>query len=192
MNKSLIFLSALMLFAHASSSGAQSKHAGALASKPDLAAARPGDVASIESIVTAFYQAISAPVGGTLDRQRLNSLFVPDGRIAIGLEPEADHRADVLFLSPDEYAALSDKHTAAKGFFDRNLANQVERFGVMAHVYSTYESRNDPGDPKPMARGIKSMELLQSADRWYIVQVYWDSERPGNPIPRKYLRSHSQ
>lgn len=38
-----------------------------------------------------------------------------------------------------------------------------------------------------MARGIKSFELLNSANRWYIVQMYWDSERPGNPIPDRYL-----
>lgn len=43
----------------------------------------------------------------------------------------------------------------------------------MAHVYSTFESRSDLKDPKPMARGIKSFELLNSTNRCYIVQVYW-------------------
>lgn len=59
----------------------------------------------------------------------------------------------------------------------------------MAQVYSTYESRSDPKDPRPMARGIKSFELLNSQNRWYIVQVYWDSERPDNPIPDLYLHN---
>jgi heme-degrading monooxygenase HmoA len=60
----------------------------------------------------------------------------------------------------------------------------------MAHVYSTYESRSHPEDAKPMARGIKSFELLNSANRWYIVQVYWDSERPDNPIPDRHLHDN--
>ena len=93
-------------------------------------------------------------------------------------------------LSPDEYAAISDSQTVSKGFFDRNLANQIERFGVMAHVYSTYESRFERDSPKPVARGIKSIELLNSDNRWYIVQVYWDSERPDNPIPDRYLHDN--
>jgi heme-degrading monooxygenase HmoA len=41
-----------------------------------------------------------------------------------------------------------------------------------------------------MARGIKSFELLNSANRWYIVQVYWDSERPDNPIPDRHLHDN--
>ena len=102
-------------------------------------------------------------------------------------EPRSDRAADVIFLSPDDYANLSDAHTVKEGYFDRNSANQVEKFGVMAQVYSTYEARSHPEDAKPMSRGIKSFELLNSANRWYIVQVYWDTERPDNPIPDRYL-----
>lgn len=39
-----------------------------------------------------------------------------------------------------------------------------------------------------MARGIKSFELLHSANRWYIVQMYWDSERPDNMIPKSRVQ----
>ncbi|MBE7156822.1 MAG: hypothetical protein INR62_00040 [Rhodospirillales bacterium] len=154
--------------------------------------AQSADVSSIENIVQAFYSAISAPAGGKLDRNRLLSLFVPSGRIAVGLPASDAHPANVLFLSPDQYADSSDSQTVNKGFFDKNPANQIERFGVMAHVYSTYESRTDPGDLKPMARGIKSFELLRRADRWYIVQVYWDSERPDNSLPERYLHDGTQ
>jgi hypothetical protein len=60
----------------------------------------------------------------------------------------------------------------------------------MAHAYSTYESRYDRDSTKPVARGIKSFELLNSNNRWYIVEVYWDSERPDNPIPDHYLQDN--
>ena len=162
----------------------------ALSSHPEWPKANPADVATIEDTVRAFYSAISTPAGGKLDRNRLRSLFVPDGRIVVSREPRSSRAADVTFLSPDEYANLSDAHTVTAGFFDRNHANQVEKFGVMAHVYSMYESRSHPEDTKPMARGIKSLELLNSANRWYIIQVYWDSERPDNPIPDRYLHDN--
>jgi hypothetical protein len=65
--------------------------------------------------------------------------------------------------------------------------NEIERFGAMAHVYSTFESRSHIDDQKPIARSMKSFELLNSGNRWYIVEVYWDWERPGNHIPERYL-----
>jgi hypothetical protein len=57
----------------------------------------------------------------------------------------------------------------------------------MAHVYSAFESRSHLQDAQPMARGLKSFELLKSANRWYIVEVYWDWERPDNSMPERYL-----
>lgn len=158
-----------------------------IAAHPESPKAIPSDVDTIEDIVRAFYSAISTPAGGKLDQNRLRSLFVPDGRIASSVEPTSLRAADVVFLSPEEYAAMSDAHTVTSGFFDSNPANQIERFGVMAHVYSTFESRSHLKDPKPMARGIKSFELLKSANRWYIVQIYWDWERADNPMPDHYL-----
>jgi len=142
-----------------------------LSSHPDWPKAKQTDVATIEKTVRAFYDAISAPAGGKLDRDRLRSLFLPAGRIVVGRPASSSRAADVRILSPEEYAAISDSQTASKGFFDRNIANQIERFGVMAHVYSTYESRFEQDSAKPVARGIKSFELLNSDNRWYIVQV---------------------
>ena len=184
---SLALCSATLLSAQSSSVLPSQKPHPALSSHPEWPKANPADVDTIEDTVRAFFSAISAPAGGKLDRNRLRSLFVPDGRIVTSREPRSSRAADVIFLSPDEYADMSDAATVTAGFFDRNLANQVEKFGVMAHVYSSYESRSHPEDAKPMARGIKSFELLNSANRWYIVQMYWDSERPDNSIPDRYL-----
>ena len=161
-----------------------------LNSHPDWPKANQTDVATIESTVRAFYDAISAPAGGKLDRDRLRSLFLPAGRIVVVRPASSSQAADVRILSPEEYAAISDSQTVSQGFFDRNLANQIERFGVMAHVYSSYESRSERDRPKPVARGIKSFELLNSDNRWYIVQVYFDWERPENPIPDRYLQDN--
>ncbi len=92
-------------------------------------------------------------------------------------------------MTTDEYAVRASKTMEANGFFEHSIANRVDAYGVMANVYSTYESRHTADDPKPFARGINSIELLKSGDRYSIVQVYWDSERPDNPIPEKYLHN---
>ena len=158
-----------------------------LRSHPDWPKARPNDVRSIRSIVEAFFDAISAPKGGTLDREHLRSLFVPDGRIEIPLAASGPRATDVVFVSPDAYADMSDAATKNDGFFDHLIAMQVERFGVIAHVFASYESRKNPNDPKPFVRGMKSFELLNSGGRWYITQVAWVRERPGNQLPQNYL-----
>jgi hypothetical protein len=136
-----------------------------LNSHPDWPKANQMDVATIEGTVRAFYDAISAPGGGKLDRDRLRSLFLPVGHIVVGRPPSSSRAADVKILSSEEYAAISDSQTVSKGFFDDNIANQIERFGVMAYVYSTYESRFERDSAKPVARGIKSFELLNSDNR---------------------------
>jgi hypothetical protein len=53
-------------------------------------------------------------------------------------------------------------------------------------VFSTYESRHAP-DEKPFARGINSIQLVNSGGVWKIAGIVWDSEREGNPIPPEYL-----
>jgi hypothetical protein len=146
------------------------------------------DLVGINQTVEEFFNIISAAPGTKLDRERLGSLFVPGGRIATARPPKGNTPAQVYIMTPDEYADGSDRFTAKYGFFDHILHNRVEKFGLMAHVYSAYESRNNPGDATPMARGIKSIDLLHSDGKWLLVQVFWDSERPGSPIPQEYLR----
>lgn len=162
-----------------------------LASHPNWPKASAGDVAGIEDVVHAFYSALSTPAGEKLNQSRLRSLFVPDGRIAVSIPATPSRAADVVFFSVDEYATKYGAETST-GFFDSNPANQIETFGGMAHVYSTFESRAHLDDPKPMASGIKSFELLKSGDRWYIVEVYWDWARPDNRIPARYLHNSSK
>ena len=163
-----------------------------LRSHPNWPTARPSDVQSIRGLVEAFFDAISASQGGTLDRQRLLSLFVPDGRIEIPLPGSGTQTTDVVFVSPDAYADMSDAATKNEGFFDHAVATHIQHFGVMAHVYAAYESRKNPNDAKPFVRGVKSFELLNSNGRWYITQVVWDRERQDNPIPEIYLHDSVQ
>jgi hypothetical protein len=179
------------LSAQQPSSFPSSKPKPVLAQHPEWPKADPSDVATIEDTVRAFYSTLSVPAGGKVNRDRLYSLFVPDGRIAIGLSPQPGRPADLILETLDQLAASGDAYTATKGFFDHNVANHIQQFGVMAQVYSTYESRPHVEDKTPMARGIKSFELLHSGNRWYIVQVYWDSERPDNPLPERYLHNDS-
>jgi len=85
------------------------------------------------------------------------------------------------------YDVISGAVLERDGFFEREIARRMETFGNIAHVFSTYESKHAAGDPAPFARGINSIQLLKDGGRWWIVTIYWDSEKAGNPIPSEYL-----
>ena len=62
----------------------------------------------------------------------------------------------------------------------------MERFGQIAHVWSTYAASSEP-DGEVHSRGINSIQLYYDGERWWIMSWVYDSERPGNPIPPEYL-----
>ena len=93
----------------------------------------------------------------------------------------------MVFLTIDGYIARSQARTATTGFFERSLHNEVEAFGNLVQVWSTYESRHAAADAAPFARGINSFQLVKDGERYWVVQILWDSEKPGSPIPERYL-----
>lgn len=72
------------------------------------------------------------------------------------------------------------------GFFEREIGRRIDEYGNIAQVFSTYASFRE-GEDEPFMRGINSFQLFREGDRWAVVSILWDSERPGNPIPEKYL-----
>lgn len=153
--------------------------------QPETPAAKPADVASIDSILAALYDVISGPAGPR-DWDRFNSLFIPEAHLIFtGKKPDGTpvHMA----LTPKQYQDRSGSFFLKEGFFENTISNKIDKFGQVAQVFSTYESRHEKG-AKPFARGINSIQLLNDGKRWWVVSILWDSERPDNPIPQKYLK----
>ncbi|HKT23183.1 MAG TPA: hypothetical protein VJR04_01190 [Terriglobales bacterium] len=150
--------------------------------------AKEGDVRSIESILAATYDVISGSAGKKRDWDRFRSLFYPGARlIPTGKRPnETEVRARVL--TPDDYVERSAPFLEKEGFFERGVSNKIERFGNIAQVFSTYESRHNADDMQPFQRGINSFQLVNDGKRWWIMTIMWQAETPENPIPQEYLR----
>lgn len=161
------------------------------AAAQDTLSARPQDVESIDAIIASLYDVISGPAGQKRDWQRFHSLFVPGARlIPTRVMPQGEVRHRVM--TPEEYASTSGAVLEERGFFEREIGRTTERFGNIAHVFSAYDSKNKAEDPEPFARGINSIQLLHDGTRWWVVSIFWDSEREGNPIPDRYLRSEGR
>ena len=160
---------------------------GSIAAHPEWPKAKPEDVKSVDAILAALYDVISGPKGKERDWDRMRSLFIPDARLIPSRVNKDTQQVDAIVLSIDGYIARSSSTMTTNGFFEHSIHNQVEQFGNIAHVWSTYESRHNADDAAPFARGINSIQLLKDGDRYWIVNVFWDSERPDSPIPAKYL-----
>lgn len=158
---------------------------GATSSGAVAPSARPGDVDSIEHIIAAVYDVISGPAGPR-DWDRFRSMYYPGARM---IPSRRDDKGTITarVSSPDEYATRAQDYFSKEGFFENSVANRVETWDHIAHVWSTYESRHAKGE-KPFARGINSFQLFHDGSRWWILTVYWESEDANHPLPEKYLK----
>jgi hypothetical protein len=165
---------------------APARPAGSIAGHPGWPVAKPEDTKSPEAIVAAVYDVISGGKGQQRNWDRMRSLFVPDARLIPAITGKDGHN-DALMLSVDGYIERSGARLTNDGFFERSIHNDMQQFGNIVQIWSTYESRHSPDDAKPFARGINSFQLLKDGDRYWVVNIFWDSESPTKPIPAKYL-----
>ncbi len=147
------------------------------------------DAVSIDAIVTAAYEVISGPAGKKRDWHRERSLFLSGARLIPTAVEAGRNDVDLApqMLDVEGYIARVEPLIEKKGFYEKEIARRVEQFGQIAHVWSTYESRHDPSDPKPFMRGINSMQLFNDGKRWWIVSIYWQHESAQHSLPEKYL-----
>jgi hypothetical protein len=151
--------------------------------------AAPADVESIDAILKAVYGVISGPAGQKRDWDRFRSLFLPGAKLIPVFKSEEGEGMGHLMWSPEEYVERAASRLEAEGFFEVEIHRVVERFGPVVHLFSTYESRRKADDVKPFARGINSFQLMNDGKRWWVVNIFWTSERPDLPIPENYLPS---
>lgn len=71
-------------------------------------------------------------------------------------------------------------------FFEHPVATRVVRYGNIAHVWSTYESRETSTQEKPMARGINSFQMVRVGSEWKVQSIVWQQEDAAHPIPPQF------
>jgi hypothetical protein len=185
----IVFLAVTAMAQNSTQAPAQMDRAQAAentAAAKDLAAqvpaARPEDVKSREALLAAIYDVISGPAGER-DWSRFRSLFVPQARFtAVGRKP--DGSVSVTLLGVDEFIGMAGAVFKSQGFYENAIVNRVQTFGNVSQVFSSYESRNEKGG-KPFERGINSIQMFNDGKRWWVLSILWDTERPGNPLPKE-------
>lgn len=143
------------------------------------------DRATPESVVAASYQAISGPAGAKRDFARIAAICTPDVRfVMVTYVPH--NSSSTRSMNLGEFEQAYDQMMEGRAFYETGVRQQVEGFGDVATVLSTYESRDAPA-AAPFARGLNSYLLVKSADGWRIQTIFWENEAPGVTLPAKYL-----
>jgi hypothetical protein len=153
---------------------------------PATPAARAADVASPDAILAATYDVISGPKGKARDWDRFRSLFLPGARLIPTSRNEAGGGFSAHPSTPEEYAARATPFFEKEGFFEKESARRMERYGNIVQAFSTYESRHDAAG-EPFARGINSFQLFFDGTRWWVVTIFWQAETADTPIPKEFL-----
>ena len=145
--------------------------------------ARPDDVATLDHIIEASYQALSGPVGAPRQWKRYLSLLDPQARL-VSSSTDAAGQIRTVRWSRDEYAASANDYLVKTGFTDRKLGCTTNQFGNVATVRCGFEGLEQS---KLVERGVAIYQLYSDGQRWWIQSVVWDQERPGNPVPAELL-----
>jgi len=142
------------------------------------------DTKTIESTIHSLYEVISGGPQVQRDWDRFKNLFKPEGRL---LPTRKDEGGNLILkaLTPEEYVELF-KSRIPTGFFEREISRKEEEFGTVAHVFSTYETK-EKKEGTVTNRGINSIQLFKDQDRYYIVSIFWCAESMGFDLPKKYI-----
>ena len=138
------------------------------------------DVSSESSIITALYEVISGESGEVRDWARFKNLFGKDA-LLIPTSKAATGVFSYRTMTPDDYITMFSTRIKT-GFFEKELKHELVSFGTIAHVFSTYETRESKNGPITN-KGINSIQLFYDQNRYYIVNVFWCAESMGFTLP---------
>lgn len=153
---------------------------------PDHPEADPADVESPAAVVKALVESYSSRAGQRPDWNRYRSLFLPKARlISTGRDSAGEpvHRVRTVqqVVESGDTEQRTEEHLV-----ERLIHTEIDRFGDIAHVLSTYEVFDSADDAGPAARGVGSLQLWYDGERWWIMTLTFHPERKGAPIPERY------
>ena len=132
--------------------------------------ARQEDVATIEGIMTAYYEVVSGPAGESADMERDRTLHHPEAWVAIA-NVDQSGKPTVNIMTLDGY--YGDNAPRQEGFWEWETDRVIKRSGNMVHVWSSYASAREQGG-EPYTRGKKPITRVYDGVRWWIMNWMFD------------------
>jgi len=149
----------------------------AMAQAPDAGCALPSEP---EGIPAALDAAITGPADK--DRACMKALLIPDARmmfVSLGADGTPSYRLETL----DDWIARvrARGHTLLE---EKQLKFTIERYGNIAHLWSSYALRSDG---KQVARGINGIQAIKETAGWRVTSIMVQAESGAAELPKEYL-----
>ena len=149
----------------------------AMAQAPDAGCALPSEPKGIPA-------ALDAAITGPADKDRdcMKALLTPEARLMFvshGTDGAPTYRLETL----DDWIARVKARDHAL-LEEKQPKFHIERYGNIAHVWSTYALHSDG---KQVARGIDSIQAIKEAGGWRVVGIMLQAESATAPLPKEYL-----
>jgi hypothetical protein len=142
------------------------------------------DGRSADSTVTALYDLISVPPGGTWNWNRIDGLFVDQG-IFVTMMP----RDGKTLMAKTDLPTLRSQTQAAygrSGFMEREYKREVRTFGDIASIYSSFYIALPQNAESPLARGLHHFQLIKAQGCWRIVSNISQTEGATWQLPAAF------
>jgi hypothetical protein len=138
----------------------------------------------VREVINKFYRVLSFSDTNAMKLDSLPALFTKDGKIVAAFGTEVTTWTAVEFVA---YLRKSLSAQQATTRSEREVYSKTERFGNIAHVFSTYELTVQAKGQSFTRRGINSIQLVNQNGNWSIISLTWDRESDLIKLPQKYL-----
>ena len=144
------------------------------------------DVTSIDGIIKASYEVVSGDIGEKRQWKRDLSLHNSNAIYCFPtVNSEGETKQTIMPIS--DFHKLTDDMVVTTPFYENEINREVQIFGNIAHVWSTYETRLVKNGPVAR-RGINSIQLYFDEKRWWIISWTFDKESEFQKIPATFDR----
>ena len=128
----------------------------------------------LERLTRDFFAAVSFEPGARPDYDAIRALFIPDGLLIRNTGDAPEVTTVDAFIAPRAALFASGALTS---FYEGELSAVTERFGTVAHRFSSYEKRGVQNGTSSAARGAISTQFVLTPDGWRMSSMAWDDER---------------
>lgn len=117
----------------------------------------------------------------------MKALLIPDARLTL-VSLSADGTPSYRLETLDDWIARikARGHAALE---ERQLKVRIERFGNIAHLWSSYTLQSDG---KQTARGINSIQAIKEAGGWRVTSIMVQAESATALLPKEYRAGGEQ
>jgi hypothetical protein len=129
-----------------------------------------------------LYRAVSAATGER-DWDAVRRCYHPEARLVrtgIG----EDGRPFARVMSLDAYIENVEGLLKDVRFSEVEIGHEAEVFGNVARLTSHYAFTWESASGRRQGRGVNYFTLVFDGGRWQVMSIVWDTERPGNELPR--------